>query len=419
MVMMNDSVLVIGAGLAGLTAAWQTAVSGKKTRLIAKGWGVTHWHAGCVDVLGFYKQQLVSSPVEAIGQLTADYPQHPYALTGIETVAEALAALQALCAKAGYPLHGSLERNWLLPTAVGTLRPTCLAPETMIAGDLRLDTPMLIVGFQHFGDFFAQMVADNLAAQGVPARGVMLDLPELAGRRVLTPVILAQLMEQADFRNEVVRLITPHLGEAMRIGFPAVLGLQQAMAVKADLEGQLARPIFEIPILPPSVPGMRLHYILWQAIERSGGRVQEGMLAVGAEMAEGQVTAVHTEAAARQRSHRFDQYVLATGGLLGGGLVTNFEGEVREVIFNLPVAGPSSRLEWFQREFVTATGHPIYQAGVQVNENLQPVAGNGRPLYNNLYAAGSTLAHGDVIRERSLEGVALATGYKVGRGVIG
>jgi glycerol-3-phosphate dehydrogenase subunit B len=164
---------------------------------------------------------------------------------------------------------------------------------------------------------------------------------------------------------------------------------------------------------------MRLHYILWQAIERSGGRVQEGMLAVGAEMAEGQVTAVHTEAAARQRSHRFDQYVLATGGLLGGGLVTNFEGEVREVIFNLPVAGPSSRLEWFQREFVTATRHPIYQAGVRVNENLQPVAGNGRPLYNNLYAAGNTLAYCDVIRERSLEGVALATGYKAGRGVVG
>ena len=417
--MKDSGVLVIGAGLAGLTAAWQTAVSGKKTRLIAKGWGATYWHAGCVDVLGYYEQQPVSSPAETIGQLTAECPQHPYALTGIEILAEALTALQGLCAGAGYPLHGSLERNWLLPTAVGTFRPTCLAPETMIAGDLRQDTPMLIVGFRHFGDFYAKMVADNLAVQGITARGVMLDLPYLASLRVLTPVILAQLMEQADFRNEVVRLATPHLGEAMRIGFPAVLGLQQAMAVKADLEGQLARPIFEIPILPPSVPGMRLHHILWQAIERAGGRVQEGMLAVGAEMAEGQVTAVHTEAAARQRSHRFDQYILATGGLLGGGLVTNFEGEVREVIFNLPVAAPSSRLEWFQQEFVTKNGHPIYQAGVQVNESLQPVARNGRVLYNNLYAAGSTLAHCDVIRERSLEGVALATGYKVGRGVIG
>jgi glycerol-3-phosphate dehydrogenase subunit B len=417
------SVLVIGAGLAGLTAAWQTAVAGHKTRLIAKGWGTTHWHAGCVDVLGYYEGQLVTSPAKTIQQLIADQPQHPYALVGLDVLAEALAALQTLCAEAGYPLHGSLERNWLLPTAVGTARPTCLAPETMIAGDLSQDAPMLIVGFQQFGDFYAQMVADNLAAQGIPVQGVMLDLPALASRRVLTGVILAQLLEQPAFRAEVARAVKPHVGEAARVGFPAVLGLQQAMAVKADLEGQLERPIFEIPILPPSVPGMRLHHILRQAIERAGGRVQEGMLAVGAEMADGRVTttstgsvqAVYTEAAARQRSHRFDQYVLATGGLLGGGLTTNFEGEIREVIFNLPVVAPGSRLDWFQREFVTKIGHPIYQAGLRVNEQLQPVAENGRPLYNNLYAVGCTLASCDVIRERSLEGVALATGYNVGR----
>ena len=42
-----------------------------------------------------------------------------------------------------------------------------------------------------------------LAAQGIPARGVMLDLPTLAQRKVLTGVILAQLMEQAAFRAEV------------------------------------------------------------------------------------------------------------------------------------------------------------------------------------------------------------------------
>ena len=416
--MKHGDVLVVGAGLAGLTAAWQTAVAGHQTRLIAKGWGATHWHAGCVDVLGYYQQQLVASPAATIGQLMADQPQHPYALTGIETLVEALAALQTLCVEARYPLYGSLEKKWLLPTAVGTARPTCLAPETMIAGDLSQDSPMLIVGFEQFGDFYAQIVADNLAAQGIPARGVMLDLPTLASRRVLTGVILAQLLEQADFRNEVARSVKPHLDEAERIGFPAVLGLQQAMAVKADLEGQLERPIFEIPILPPSVPGMRLHQILRQAIERHGGRVQEGMLAVGAEMEKERIMAVHTEAAARQRSHRFDHYVLATGGLLGGGLITNFEGEVREVIFNLPVAAPSSRLDWFQRDFVTKTGHPIYQAGLLVDDNLQPVAENGRPLYNNLYAAGSTLAHCDVILERSLEGVTLASAYRVGKSII-
>ena len=35
----QPDVLVIGAGLAGLTAAWRAVVHGKKVKLIAKGWG--------------------------------------------------------------------------------------------------------------------------------------------------------------------------------------------------------------------------------------------------------------------------------------------------------------------------------------------------------------------------------------------
>jgi hypothetical protein len=40
-------------------------------------------------------------------------------------------------------------------------------------------------------------------------------------------------------------------------------------------------------------------------------------------------------------------------------------------------------------------------------------------VYENVLAAGTTLAHAEVIRERSREGVALATGYGVGKWVSG
>ena len=50
----KNDVLVVGAGLAGLTAVWQLATQQKKVRLVSKGWGVTHWHSGCIDVLGYY-----------------------------------------------------------------------------------------------------------------------------------------------------------------------------------------------------------------------------------------------------------------------------------------------------------------------------------------------------------------------------
>lgn len=415
---MQTDVLVIGAGLAGLVAGWQAASRGRATRVIAKGWGITHWHAGCLDVLGYYptdSQEAVASPLEAVARLIQDNPQHPYAAVGLEVLHEAVGAFQQLCTEAGYPMHGKLERNWLLPSAVGARRPTCLAPETMVAGDLSHREPMLIVGFEPFRDFYAELIADNLNAQGHLARGLTLDTPSLNQRRMLTSVILANMFEKVEVRTEIAELIRPRLSGATRVGFPAVLGMHKALEVKRDLEQLLGVPVFEIPSLPPSVPGIRLHRILVAAIERAGGRVFEGMQVVSAETEGRRVSGVWSEAAARQRLHRATRFVLATGGILGGGIVADFDGKVRDVIFDLPVSAPPDRASWFRRDFLDPAGHPIYRSGLTVNRHLQPVNGDGQAVYDNLLAAGATLGHCDVLRERSLEGVAVATGYLAGK----
>ena len=414
---MQIDVLVIGAGLAGLTAGWQAAVRGRRVRVITKGWGATHWHAGCIDVLGYHPPDSplpVESPAAGVTQLIGEQPHHPYARAGVEALDGVLRALQALCLEAGYSLHGSLERNWLLPSAVGAVRPTCLAPETMIAGDLRRRDPMLLVGFQPFMDFYPALAADNLSAQGLLARDVTLDLPRPEQRRLVNATNLARLFETPDFRAEVADALKPQLGDAARVGFPAVLGAQDAPAVQRDLQERLEREVFEIPVLPPSVPGMRLHHILVAAIERAGGHVLEGMEAVAVEAGDGRVTGVWTEAAARRKAHRAAQFVLATGGILGDGIVADQYGALREVVFGLPLAAVPGREDWFAPEFFAPAGHPIYRAGVEVDERLQPVDAGGHVVYQNLRAAGSTLAHCDTVRERSFEGVALATGFAAG-----
>ena len=413
----QNDVLVVGAGLAGLTAVWQLATQQKKVRLVSKGWGATHWHSGCIDVLGYYPvddPEPVASPGVTLAKLIADQPEHPYALVGVSGVEAALNAFQALCAAAGYPLHGSLDKNWLLPSAVGTFRPTCLAPETMIAGDLRRDDPMLIVGIKQMVDFYPNIIAENLVKQGVDAAHVTVDLPQLAQRNFTTLTIMASLLEDDGLRADLVRRIQPHLGPARRVGLPAYLGRRPSLDIKKDLEARLGVAVFEIPGLPPSLPGMRLHTILLQAIERAGGRVYHGLEGVGIERDGERVTAVFTEAAARHKPHRFERYVVATGGILGGGIVTNHRGQAREVVFDLPVSLPESRLDWFEQDFMDPKGHPIYQAGLKVNQQFQPLNGGSQPVYQNVYAAGTALSHGEVIRERSFEGVALATGFAVG-----
>jgi glycerol-3-phosphate dehydrogenase subunit B len=126
------------------------------------------------------------------------------------------------------------------------------------------------------------------------------------------------------------------------------------------------------------------------------------------------VTAVLTEAAARNRRHTADAYVLATGGILGGGIVGSEGDGLAEVVFGLPVAGPVERSDWLRPEFTDPAGHPVYRSGVAVDAELRPVDPGGSILRSNLHAAGGILAGADPIAERSVDGIALATGRRAG-----
>src|SRR5262245_36047220 len=269
---MHDTI-VIGAGLAGLMGALALAEAGRKPLVLAKGQGATHWTAGTIDVWGGDGSRGLRDELEA---LTAARPDHPYARAGVAGVEEALARFRALTEAARYPYVGGLERNVLLPTAIGALRPAALLPATMAAGDSRLDGAVLLAGFHELRDFFPPLAAANLTAQGISARGVYLRLPPIKRRLDFNTRTFAQLFEDSAFREDVGRQLRAQRGDATRIGLPAVLGLDDPLAVVADLQRLSGAQIFEIPTLPPSVPGMRLFKIFRDAITQAGGRLQIG-----------------------------------------------------------------------------------------------------------------------------------------------
>ena len=86
---LHFDVVVIGAGVAGLTAGARLAQSGASVCVIAKGVGSTHLAPGLVDVLG-YDPERVSSPAEALPAFVEAHPDHPYALIGAEGITAAL-----------------------------------------------------------------------------------------------------------------------------------------------------------------------------------------------------------------------------------------------------------------------------------------------------------------------------------------
>lgn len=429
----QPSTVIIGAGLAGLVAGWRAALAGERVRVIAKGWGATHWASSCIDVLGYLPgddAQPVESLFPALQFLISSHPQHPYAIVGLDRLAAALDSFAKLCAANGYPLHGSLERNWLLPSALGAARPTCLAPETMLAGDLQRNEAMLIVGFEGYLDFYPALAAENLTVQGYPADGIMLDLPALQERKFVNNMVLARLFDKPGFREEVAAALKPRLGKAGRVGFPAVLGLRSPLEALHDLEARLGRPVFEIPGLPPSIPGIRLHNLLVHAIESLGGQVWEGMEAVGMQTADNRpptarsgqrsavsgriynhLSAVITEAAARRVAHPARRVILATGGVLGGGVIAEHDGLLFDSAGGLPIPSPATREGWFQSSFLNPSGHAIFKAGFTVDASFRPLDDAGQPFFENLLAVGGALGGCDPLRERSLEGEALGTGF--------
>ena len=73
---MNRDVVVVGAGLAGLTAGVRLAQAGLRTTVVAKGPGATHLAPPTIDVLG-YAPDLVERPTAALDSFVAERPDHP------------------------------------------------------------------------------------------------------------------------------------------------------------------------------------------------------------------------------------------------------------------------------------------------------------------------------------------------------
>jgi glycerol-3-phosphate dehydrogenase subunit B len=386
-------VVVVGVGLAGLTAAVRLAEGGARVLVLAKGVGATHLSPCTIDVLGYVDGERVERPGDALERLPDD---HPYSLVGRDAVA---AAIAWFCER--LPYTGGLDENLLLPTAVGALKPSAAVPESMAAGDLRGGGGVCVVGFSAMKDFHAPLLADNLVRAGLPARAVELDLvPE--GRVDANAHAFARAFDDPAVRAEVAAQLGARLGGEERVAFPAVLGI--ATDAWSELRDRLAHPVFEVPTLPPSVPGMRVFAALRERLRRAGGRVILNAVVTGAE--DGRVQA---RIGLREASYPADWIVLATGGFASGGIELDSFWHTHETALGLPVAGVPEG-ERFTPDYFAE--QPMSRAGVAVDAGLRPEG------FENVLVAGATLAGAVPWKEKSGDGISLASGQRAAEPIL-
>jgi glycerol-3-phosphate dehydrogenase subunit B len=404
-----DDVLVIGGGPAGLLAAWVARQRGAHVRVLAAGIGTTHIMPGGLSVL-----DTDGDLRPALDTLMADHPGHPYALAGIASLEHGLDALRAVCEPAGLQYAGGLEANYRLPTALGAIARAALVPESFAAGDLAAPGEMLIAGPAGWRDFYPALCADNLARQGIPARAATFDLPEIHTAKFdATAAGLARLFDRAEVRARVAGQLRAALKGAARVGLPAIIGLERHREAWLDLQEQVGAAVFEIPTLPPSVPGMRIYLAFKAALARTGVPLLLDMPVQAARVEGNRATAVSVPAPNRDVPYRAGQFILATGGLYGGGITSDHRGELCEVVFGLPISAPAGRDAWFNPRFLPESGkHPIHYAGLQADREMRALDADGRVVLENVRVAGRLLAGYDPLAEGSTEGVWLATAYR-------
>jgi glycerol-3-phosphate dehydrogenase subunit B len=402
---LHFDVVVIGAGTAGLVAATRLAQAGARVCVVAKGIGSTHLSPATIDVLG-YAPERVDDPGAALERLTATRPDHPYALVGSETVAEAVrwfAETVAAGPLPGYTYTGGLERNLLVPSAVGALRPSALVPETMAGGDSTQLRQVCIVGTPPLRDFHASLCAANLAATGIEARAVSLAL-EL-DRADHNAQGIARLFDDPGWRARFCAELSLALRAEEHVGLPAMLGLRDPHGVLVDLEQRLGRRVFEIPTLPPSVPGMRLYEILRAALRAAGGRLVLGPGVVASARDGDRLTSVSTRAAGRDLTYVAPWFVLASGGFASGGIELDSHWVTHDRVLGLPLRGlPGEGEPRFVSGYLDE--QPLARVGVAVTGELRAQGGD------NVLVAGAALPGAIPWREHSGEGIALASGYR-------
>jgi len=403
--------MIIGTGLSGMAAALFAARSGIDA-IQAGTTGQLGFASGLIDLLGVHPvadSALVRSPWEGLEQLRLDMPAHPFARMSVPDIRSALEDFLGFLGQCGYPHYFHLKNNVEMMTPAGTVKPTYALPHTMAEAPACISgrRPTLIVDFEGLKGFSArQLVFASVSRSHLRPQRIV--FPGSSGELYAEP--LARSLDVAQNRHKLRDAVAPYLADAEAVGFPAILGVYRTLDVLADLSRDLGVPVFEIPTMLPSVPGLRLREIFEQQLPAEGvqmlrhtqvqsvGRTPDGcwLFSAGNGYAKYRIQA---RAA-----------ILCSGRFFGKGLHADRHG-IRETIFDLPVAQPPARELWHHKDFLHPQGHPVNRSGIEIDDSFRPVDEKGRSVYPDLFAAGTLLAHQDWMRQKCGSGLAIATAY--------
>lgn len=318
--MQPTDAVIVGRGPAALLLATKLLDHQQSVTLIADGQGSLPLWGGQWDFRGYDRT------LHAIVDPYAWWAQHSSDHWGSETSPALWKSwwgdLMALFHDLGIPMPDGLSETnrWLL-TPLGHLRPTYLAPSWHFVQDE--PDAMTLVGFDHLVDFAAPAMARVYSeVSGKRATPAALGAPP-----VWEPWWYAQhWAAYLDSEAGMEWLIQELKGQAADLGegpwvFPQVLGIDHTETLFKRVRDAFDREVKEVPLPPPAIGGLRMQR-RWERWLRRKGLAMISGKAVSATKSQVELLDGRTVVGA--------QVILATGGVLGGGIAINAHGEAKE-----------------------------------------------------------------------------------------
>jgi glycerol-3-phosphate dehydrogenase subunit B len=383
----NFDVVITGGGISGLMAGIELAGSGVSVAVISRGDPAVCLSTGCIDLLA-----LGSDPLSDMKGLP---PAHPYNLVPHAIIEESFEKFSDIMFDAGMPYIGNVHSNRKILTPIGNSKITCLVPRTMETAP-QDETPYVhVIGFKGLKDFYPSYITSRRPNTGF----------SVYDADVESTMSISARFDDPAFLGEFIKWLKSLEIPDGRIALPAVLGLTQPLNAIELITALTERLVFEIPTLPPSVPGMRLFRILKNVLQARGGELFWGLPVASVEKQGKLIEALTIETPARPTRLNAKAFILASGSFVSGGLYADMKDNVQETVFDLPVYVPGTRDTWFSNDFFMP-GHEIEKAGITADSSFRPV----NFPYENLFVCGSILAHSEVMKNGCGHGLGLATG---------
>lgn len=411
-------VLVVGSGMAGLVAALTAAEQGRSVRLLTTGMGSLAISGGSVDLLGYADGRLAADPWQGMTMLPEE---HPYSLLGVEGVRSAMQFFQNAMSGQNWPMHHAATeagqpRNTLLPTIMGTLKPTYLLPAGLDPQALARAKRVLVLSVEGLRDCRPALVISQLQRYrewaGKTFCHALIPNPMEHAHRGISALDLARLADRPQSRQWLLDALAPHAGTCDLILMPPLCGSKADQEIWRAVNAAAGCPVVEMLSIPPGVGGLRLRDALLRALHKHDFEMVENTTALRAETDGKTCAAIVAEASGQERRHAARAFVAATGGILGGGIWLE-PGKARETVFGIDLAVPQDVTQWSEREIFGS--HLFSHLGVRVDRAMRAVDASAAVRWQNVFFAGRSLGGYDYAAEKCGHGVAIATGWQAGR----